>query len=145
MSLNGPFPPIMDAFSLLSCLLFDIFSAGMAPWCWVQWAISNFRGLIPHSTGLGISLCLFISKVTKIFTPYRLEKTLFISFTEREFSVFIYMVFAKSGGVCIYNTACHSTEILVSIGHWHSVGECSLVICNAGCASTTTACVPAEP
>ena len=54
-------------------------------------------------------------------------------------------VFANSGGVCIYNTACHSTEILVTIGHWHSVGECSLVTCNAGCASTTTACVPAEP
>ena len=43
----------------------------------------------------------------------------------------------------IYNTACHSTEILVSIGHWHSVGECSLVTCNAGCAGTTTPYVPA--
>ena len=29
---------------------------GMNPWCWVQGAISNFWGLIPHPTGLGISL-----------------------------------------------------------------------------------------
>ena len=28
----------------------------MAPWCWVQRAISNFRGLILHPAGLGISL-----------------------------------------------------------------------------------------
>ena len=28
----------------------------MTPWCWVQGAISSFRRLIPHPTGLGISL-----------------------------------------------------------------------------------------
>ena len=28
----------------------------MTPCCWVQWAISNFRGLIPHPAGLGISV-----------------------------------------------------------------------------------------
>ena len=36
----------------------------MAPWCWVQGAISNFRGLIPHPAGLGISL-----KISVLFTP----------------------------------------------------------------------------
>ena len=29
---------------------------GMTPWCWVQGVISNVLGLIPHPTGLGISL-----------------------------------------------------------------------------------------
>ena len=42
----------------ISCLLFDIFSPGMAPWYLVKWAISNSRGLIPHPAGLGISLHL---------------------------------------------------------------------------------------
>ena len=37
-------------------LVKDIFSAGMAPWCWVQGLISNSRGLILHPAGLGISL-----------------------------------------------------------------------------------------
>ena len=45
-------------FLTVPCLLvlLDISSAGMAPWCWVQGTISNFRGLIPHPAGLGISL-----------------------------------------------------------------------------------------
>ena len=44
-----------DFFSI-SCLQFDVLRGGMAPWYLVQGAISNFRALIPHPAGLGISL-----------------------------------------------------------------------------------------
>ena len=43
-------------FLTISCLPFDIFREGMAPSYLIQGAISNFRGLIPHPAGLGISL-----------------------------------------------------------------------------------------
>ena len=42
----------LGGFLTISCLLWDIFSAGMAPWCWIHEAISNFRGQIPHPAGL---------------------------------------------------------------------------------------------
>ena len=40
----------------------------MAPWCQVQWAISIFRGLIPHPAGLGISLIYMFIKIQEIET-----------------------------------------------------------------------------
>ena len=60
----------------ISCLLFDIFSAGMAPWYLVKWAISNSRGLIPHPAGLGISLGKDLVFIVFIFLLGR-----FISFS----------------------------------------------------------------
>ena len=53
------------------------------------------------------------------------------SWAKREFSVLIYTVFANSGGVWIYNIACHSTEILVTgiqlvSAHWSLVMQAVL-------------------
>ena len=77
------------------------------------------------------SLFIHIQSYSNIYTipsvKYSIRKFHCPGDGPKEFSVLIYKVFANSGGVWIYNTACHSTEILVSIGHWHSVGECSLV------------------
>ena len=54
-------------FFTISCLLFDIFRGGMAPWFSVQWAISNVMGLIPHPAGLGISLPLRLTQATHVY------------------------------------------------------------------------------
>ena len=60
MSLEGPFLPIMGAFSLYRVILFDIFRGG-GEWHLGTWF--NVRGLIPHPTGLGISLIVKIGDI----------------------------------------------------------------------------------
>ena len=60
MGLEGPFPPIIGAVSLhdVYYLTFPVreWPLGLGTWFNAIWAISNFRGLIPHPAGLGISL-----------------------------------------------------------------------------------------